>query len=422
MLLLLLLLLLNPTLSTSTRPSPLPSLARFINPLSPPLLALKRIKAKTLLRKAADGAAYELKSSSSSVSSSSKSTLDDLLKTRGRAKRTLERVVAVREGFRTVELSLLDPDSESDMETYPDSVRFTVGADTEVPFSVLVVRTVYNSTNRIEIVINEDSTVKSSLGLSCLYLVDALDDNNDSDDHYHDGLMDMAFEVVEELENRGLFDNNKDTTNNNTNTNTTDLIFRGHSLGGGVAALATCLLSGTISINSNPKTFKSPILKNVRAVVLSCPKCLRVNPNTTSPPPVLNVIYGDDIIPRLTKSSLDRLRKDCNMGFAGSVGSFFRTEPEADSASHVVEATKKATKKATTKVEFSIPGKSYFVKPRKSGEAAVYNIDTGSRIKKNQQKLWCLNDVVVAESLWRHHDLIDGYLRGFERVEIAGMD
>jgi len=106
------------------------------------------------------------------------------------------------------------------------------------------------------------------------------------------------------------------------------------------------------------------------------------------------------------------------MGFAGSVGSFFRTEPEADSASHVVEATKKAT----TKVEFSIPGKSYFVKPRKSGEAAVYNIDTGSRIKKNQQKLWCLNDVVVAESLWRHHDLIDGYLRGFERVEIAGMD
>lgn len=218
----------------------------------------------------------------------------------------------------------------------------------------------------------------------------------------------------------------------------------GRSLAGGVAALASIMLDGTIPYpkaaakkrkrkrrksenNESNESSKDKLdLKEslhgagklrTSCVTLGAPPSISANIKASY---ITSIIHGDDIICRSTRDSLDRLRQRVKRLQKGNVltkqvgwmtDALSLTVSNLQSHAHGSEGEE---------AKLSIPGKAYLIRPRrmKGGVSSVHEIgNRGGREALRGAMLWQLNDVLLSNSMWKHHSL-ESYIYGLNRVEL----
>ena len=218
----------------------------------------------------------------------------------------------------------------------------------------------------------------------------------------------------------------------------------GRSLAGGVAALASIMLDGTIpypktaakqrkrkrrKLGKNQSSESSKDQADLKETLHGVGK-LRTSCVTLGAPPsisanigasyITSIIHGDDIICRSTRDSLDRLRHRVNRLQEGNIltkqvgwmtDAISLTVSSLQSHAHGSEGEEG---------KLSIPGKAYLIRPRrmKGGVSSVHEIgNRGGREALRGAMLWQLNDILLSNSMWEHHSL-ESYIYGLNRVEL----
>ena len=137
---------------------------------------------------------------------------------------------------------------------------------------------------------------------------------------------------------------------------------------------------------------------------------------------ITSVIYGDDIICRATKESLDRLRKRTMKRVTGGVLSGL-TGGLTDTISLTMSSMQShAHGSEGEEARLSIPGKVYLIRPRRisGGVSSIHEIGKG-RDALRAAILWQLNDILLSNSLWKHHSL-ESYIKGIDKVQLREID
>lgn len=170
------------------------------------------------------------------------------------------------------------------------------------------------------------------------------------------------------------------------------------------------------------------------AVCLGPPPCLSAN---VKAPFVLSVIHGDDIVPRTSRDTLDRLcertRRTMEGGALQKMARLTGTAWMTDAMSLAASGLKShAHGSEGEEGKLSAPGRTYLVRPRRyggkqasasgSGASSMHEVggSVGGREALRAAVLWQLNDVLLSDSLWAHHSL-NAYIRGLDRVRLKGF-
>ena len=247
--------------------------------------------------------------------------------------------------------------------------------------------------------------------------------------------------------------------------NETAVHFVGRSLAGGVASLAATMLDGALPLPQKKKKGRRRDKKHKEddeetiitpetstdvsnsdnanqaqaedAIVLEPLNGLgraRSSAIALGPPPCLSsnvlaayctsFLYGDDIICRTTRDSIDsvcsRIQRSISGGIIGrNLGwvsdTVFLTVSSLKTHAHGSEGEE---------VKLSIPGRAYLVRPRRLGGICsiheVGNLNKGGREALRANLLWQLNDILLSKSMWKHHRL-DQYIHGLDRIQLRGV-
>lgn len=243
-------------------------------------------------------------------------------------------------------------------------------------------------------------------------------------------------------------------------SNSTAIHFTGHSLAGGVATLAATILQGSLALpggkskKSKRRIKSKSSIRDVVAsasgvdsassstdkqsnvtigesqsplqgfgkdrtsvVTLGAPPCLSANVETNF---VTSIVYGDDIVFRASKESLDRLmdRTIRAMKWTGLLGRSMNWMQDTLSLA-TANIKSHAIGSEGEELRLSIPGRAFLVRPRRLGGAYSMH-EVGSQLKGGREALravflWQLNDILLSKSLWKHHQL-DSYIHGLDRV------
>lgn len=71
-----------------------------------------------------------------------------------------------------------------------------------------------------------------------------------------------------------------------------------------------------------------------------------------------------------------------------------------------------------------VPGQVFLVRPRKlGGVCSMHEVGglKGGREALRAAILWQLNDILLSNSLWNHHQL-HNYIEGLDKVQLRGSD
>lgn len=195
--------------------------------------------------------------------------------------------------------------------------------------------------------------------------------------------------------------------------------FVGHSLAGGVAALAANILHGTLPM---PNLSKSVRTRGgggrglTSAHCVGCPPCLSAN---VPCPFVTSIVNGDDVVSRMSQASLhslyDRTRRCMKGGFIGR-----RLGVMSDAVSLTVSGAIGKDKKGEK--QLSLPGKVFLVRPRRlgGGSSSIHEVNDGGKESLRAAVLWQLKDILLSRSLWAHHRL-EGYIQTLDKVRLKGF-
>ena len=237
----------------------------------------------------------------------------------------------------------------------------------------------------------------------------------------------------------------------------TALHFTGRSLAGGIAAIAATILEGGLPMPGDKKKKKGRTssahitddegpdeqensssaakLTNTTiaplsglgkgrtsAVSLGSPPCLSANIQSDF---VTSILYGDDIVCRASKESLDRFleRTRRSLKRQGVLGK--RVNWMAETISLATSGIKShAHGSEGEEMRLSVHGRAYLIRPRRLGGACSIH-EVGSQLKGGREAmraalLWQLNDILLSKSLWKHHQL-DSYIHGLDRVHLRGV-
>ena len=263
--------------------------------------------------------------------------------------------------------------------------------------------------------------------------------------------------------------------------NTSAVHFVGHSLAGGVASLAACILDGVIPMpkvrtkkkarNKRKKKItktattneeeeeNTPIIPDKNnainskedkmnsdedgedeeeevvplkplnglgrgrssALTLGAPPCLSSNVLGAF---CTSFVYGDDIVCRTTEDSISRLVKRIERNLHGGyVGR--KLGWMSDTLSLTVSSLQShAHGSEGEEARLSIPGRAYLVRPRKLGGICsiheVGNLKKGGREALREALLWQMHDVLLSTSMWKHHNL-ESYIKGLDRTQLRGV-
>ena len=69
-----------------------------------------------------------------------------------------------------------------------------------------------------------------------------------------------------------------------------------------------------------------------------------------------------------------------------------------------------------------VPGQAFLIRPRRlGGVCSMHEVGglKGGREALRAAVLWQLNDVLLSNSLWKHHQLED-YIKGLDKVHLRG--
>jgi hypothetical protein len=253
--------------------------------------------------------------------------------------------------------------------------------------------------------------------------------------YVHPQLYQAAGQVLERLES--LL--NQTST---TSPGTTAIHFVGRSLAGGVASIAATILDGKLPMPPKTSTRKRRSQKvkqldmeeasllcgyarrRTSAVTLGAPPCISANVHTEC---ITSILYGDDVVCRTTKQSLNRflkrVRKTCERGKGGLVGrQLSRMTDTLSLAATSLKKQRQATS-STSSSMLCVPGRAFLVRPRRLEDHCSMH-EVGQYMKQKREALraavlWQLDDVVLSKSLWKHHQL-DSYIHGLARVQLRG--
>mmetsp|Transcript_42284 Transcript_42284/g.51499 ORF Transcript_42284/g.51499 Transcript_42284/m.51499 type:complete len:526 (-) Transcript_42284:38-1615(-) len=234
--------------------------------------------------------------------------------------------------------------------------------------------------------------------------------------------------------------------------------FVGRSLGGGAAALAAAVFDGTLPAppprkgrRSGTMTKKKKKKKKTRgedvsssvlevtndgnssvpvsgrgmgrssAVTLGSPPCLSSNVKATF---ITSLIHGDDIIPRTSRDTLDRLTQRLEKTLKANLLTK-RIGWVGDAVSLTVNNLKShAHGSDGEEGRLSVPGRAYLIRPRRFGGGSSSMHEVGGvtgREAMRARVLWQLGDVLLSESLWNHHKL-EAYIKGLERLHLRHFE
>jgi len=239
------------------------------------------------------------------------------------------------------------------------------------------------------------------------------------------------------------------------------LHFLGRSLSGGVAGLAAAILDGLLpmpnknhleqrrhtlrgeeqyreersrapgdeeatydSDSLNPETQATIPREDISgfgrgrtsAMLLGPPPCLSSNVQAAF---ATSIIYGDDVVPRSTFASLNRLCRRVKRHVKGGVFGK-RLGLVTDAVSLTMTGLKRHV--AGSKGEqsrLSLFGRGFLVRPRRlGGVCSIHEVGAISgREGLRAAMLWQLGDILLGKSLWRHHSL-HSYIHGLDRVQL----
>lgn len=262
-----------------------------------------------------------------------------------------------------------------------------------------------------------------------------------------------------------------------TSSSAVPIHFVGHSLSGGVAALAAAILEGRLPMpgekkkktqkkqtkkkqksrkkakqttTSNPEiTSDDKVLSNstgsdesanatvadtvvplqglgkgrVSAVTIGAPPCLSGNVQADF---ITSILYGDDIVCRTTEEGLDRFFGRARRALKSSGFGLRQVNWMTDTISLAASNLKShAHGSEGEEARLSVPGRAYLVRPRRLGHSCSMH-EVGSQLKGGREALraavlWQLNDVLLSRSMWRHHQL-ESYIHGLDRVHLRGFE
>jgi hypothetical protein len=242
--------------------------------------------------------------------------------------------------------------------------------------------------------------------------------------------------------------------------NASAIHFTGRAISGGIAAIAASILDGALpplSVTRNPPVQQSgsrtkrksqvkvstKLIENidvnedefdvaqlqgmcrgrVSAVLVGVPPCLSSNVEV---PFITSLLYGDDIIGRVSPESLDRFYRRTRraMQQKSVIGKKLNWMSDSFSLAttnlqaHVFSGKDKNSKLA-------IPGRAFLIRPRRLGnQCSIHEI--GSQLQGSREALraaffWQVNDILLSRSLWKHHQL-DSYIQGLDRVHLRGLE
>ncbi|GKY94654.1 hypothetical protein MPSEU_000430800 [Mayamaea pseudoterrestris] len=227
----------------------------------------------------------------------------------------------------------------------------------------------------------------------------------------------------------------------------TAIHFVGRSLAGGVASIAAIIFDGGLPMPAStvrPKrkrrskttelidtngdaplqTLSGIARHKTSAIVLGGPPCVSANVHTEC---VTSILYGDDIVCRSTKQSLDRLAKRVSATCARSSGGLIGRQLSRMTDTFSIAAS--SLKKQQNAIKFSshvlsIPGRAFLVRPRRlENHCSMHEVGPLAKQKREALRaavLWQLNDVLLSKSLWKHHEL-ESYIHGLDRVQLRGV-
>ena len=228
--------------------------------------------------------------------------------------------------------------------------------------------------------------------------------------------------------------------------------FVGHSLGGGVACLASAILDGRLPIYGEKKKgtknkSPNPNLSNddatpehnptttatieplqglgrgrTSAVAIGAPPSMSSNVQTDF---IVSIMHGDDFVGRATSESLERFftrtRKAVKKGFLG--GQLNRMGDTLSLATSSIKSYAHGSEGEEARL--SIPGRAYLIRPRRlGGVCSIHEI--GNQLKGGREAirasvLWQLNDILLSKSLWKHH-LLESYIQGLDKVHLRVVE
>lgn len=240
-----------------------------------------------------------------------------------------------------------------------------------------------------------------------------------------------------------------DSETNNVDANATKLRepaihIVGHSLAGGVAALAALILDGILPYPETVATIRRlhSVTKNKdgdnrdgvdeavqidpiahgrsSAFCLGPPPCVSSNLRA---PFITSIIHGDDIICRTSQATLKRLCERTRHSIKGGV--LGRSVGWMTDAVSLTVSGLKSQSKQSVRDRLVVPGKVFLIRPRRigGGSSSIHEVgDTsaGGRETFRAAVLWQLNDILLSGSMLAHHDL-GAYIRSLDRVKLSGL-
>jgi hypothetical protein len=233
--------------------------------------------------------------------------------------------------------------------------------------------------------------------------------------------------------------------------NTSAIHVTGRAISGGIAAIAASVLDGALpplgvrrspeqqsigrskqklvdKLDESEEEFDIAQLQGlcrgrVSSVIIGAPPCLSSNIDV---PFITSLLYGDDIIGRVSPESLDRFYRRTRRAIQqrSVIGKKLNWMSDSFSLAtsnlqfHVFNGKDKNNRLA-------IPGRAFLIRPRRFGnQCSIHEI--GSQLQGGREALraaffWQVNDILLSRSLWKHHQL-HSYIHGLDRVHLKGLE
>jgi hypothetical protein len=173
------------------------------------------------------------------------------------------------------------------------------------------------------------------------------------------------------------------------------------------------------------------------AAILGCPPCLSPNLPISF---VTSILLGDDVACRTTLASLDRLSTRVVRHTAGQDSWWHKVAQPTAALTDALSMTVSSLKTAATApaaandpTRLIVPGRAYLIRPRRlgggvgdaAGSSSIHEVSLSGQSSRREALraavLWQLDDIMLSNSLWKHHQL-ESYIHGLDRVQLRGVD
>ena len=157
------------------------------------------------------------------------------------------------------------------------------------------------------------------------------------------------------------------------------------------------------------------------AVILGAPPPFSANVESTF---IVSLLYGDDILGRISKESLERLIQRTRRALKSKGLVLKQMNWMRDTVSLATSNIMSHAYGSEGEEErLAIPGRAFLIRPRRFGNVCSMH-EIGLQLKGGREALraailWQLHDVLLTKSLWKHHEL-NSYIHGLDRVQLRG--